>query len=180
MFDIAYENFPQIDILVNNAGYHSSEKYTIEDLSEDQWNNSMRVNLSSQVWCTKEVVKKMKEKKWGRIINLSSITGQRGSRSGDICYTIAKIGNHGLTLGLYQQLAKYNITINTVSPGTIDTPGTHRVLPSESIVTDYVRLIPLNRIGTANEIAEMISFLSSDRAAYITGQIISINGGAWV
>lgn len=176
----AIKNFGRIDILVNNAGFHLTKTIPIEELTIEDWQKSININLASQLWCIKAVLGSMRTNHWGRIINMSSITSQRGSISGDVCYTVTKAGVNGLTRALYWQLGQSNITINTVSPGTIDTPGTRRVLPDQNTVQEYIRKIPLGRIGTADEVAEMVYFLSTERASYITGQLISVNGGAYI
>jgi len=177
---IGLEEFGKIDILVNNAGMHLRNTIPIEQLSIEDWTKSLNINLLSQFWCIQAVIEGMKKNHWGRIINISSITSQRGSISGDICYTVAKAGVNGLTKALFRQMAEYNILINTVSPGTIETPGTLAVLPNQKIINEYLKKIPIGRMGTAEETAELICFLCSERASYITGQLISVNGGAYV
>ena len=173
------EGWGRIDILVNNAGHHFTQPYTLDTLNWNQWEEALDTNLTSQLACIKAVVPSMKERRWGRIVNMSSVTSQRGSRSGDVCYVASKSGVNGLARGLYAQLAPFGITINTVSPGTIDTDLTRSVLSPQKI-PQYVARIPMGRMGEPDEIAEVVSFLCSDRAAYITGQLIAVNGGEYV
>jgi len=169
----------RIDILVNNAGHHSTVPYTLEGMSWDQWEHAVGTNLTSQMACIKAVVPGMKQRGWGRIVNMSSVTSLRGSRSGDVCYVASKSGVDGLARALVAPLAVFGLTINTVSPGTIDTDLTRAVLSPDRI-PDYVARIPLGRMGRPEEVAEVVSFLCSERAAYITGQLIGVNGGSYV
>jgi 3-oxoacyl-[acyl-carrier protein] reductase len=169
----------RIDILVNNAGHHFTQPYTLDTMTWDQWDQAVETNLTSQLACIKAVVPGMEQRRWGRIVNMSSVTSQRGSRSGDVCYVASKSGVNGLARGLFAGLAPFGITINTVSPGTIDTDLTRSVLSSEKI-PQYVARIPMGRMGMPEEIAEVVSFLCSERAAYITGQLIAVNGGEYV
>jgi 3-oxoacyl-[acyl-carrier protein] reductase len=173
------DEWGRIDVLVNNAGHHSTQPYMLETMSWDLWNQAIETNLTSQLACIKAVVPGMKQQRWGRIVNMSSVTSQRGSRSGDVCYVATKSGVNGLARGLYSLLAPFGITINTVSPGTTDTDLTRSVLSPEKI-PHYVARIPMGRMGTPAEVAEVVSFLCSDRAAYITGQLIAVNGGEYV
>lgn len=172
--------FGRIDVLVNNAGHHSTVRYDLETMALDQWHDTLNVNLTSQLLCIRAVLPNMKKQRYGRIVNMSSIVAHVGSRSGDVCYVASKAGVNGLTRALFRQLAPYGITINSVSPGTIDTPMTREVLATPEVIEQYVRRIPLGRMGTAQEVAEVVCFLSSDRAAYVTGQVIHVNGGRYV
>jgi 3-oxoacyl-[acyl-carrier protein] reductase len=179
MVDQVLEEWSRIDILVNNAGHHFTRPYTLDTMTWERWEQTMEINLTSQLACIKAVVPVMRERGWGRIVNMSSISSQRGSGSGDVCYVASKSGVNGLARGLYALLAPLGITINTVSPGVIDTDLTRAVLSPERI-PQYVARIPAGRMGTPDEIAEVVSFLCSDRAAYITGQLIAVNGGEYV
>lgn len=179
MVDQAIHSFGHIDILVNNVGQHTLKTYSIEEMELAEWHDSVRVNLTSQLLCLQAVVPHMLRQDWGRIVNIGSIVAQRGSGSGDVYYVVSKAGVHGLTLAVFRRLAPSGITVNTVSPGVIDTPMTRRVLSSEEI---QVRAsgIPIGRIGTSEEVAEVVSFLASDRASFVTGQLVAVNGGQYV
>ncbi len=179
MVDEVIRSFGHIDILVNNAGQHTLKTYSIEEMELGEWHDSVRINLTSQLLCLQAVVPAMLRQGWGRIVNVGSIVAQRGSGSGDVYYVVSKAGVHGLTLAVFRRLAPAGITVNTVSPGVIDTPMTRRVLSPEDI---QVRAgsIPVGRIGTSEEVAEVVSFLASDRASFVTGQLISVNGGQYV
>jgi NAD(P)-dependent dehydrogenase (short-subunit alcohol dehydrogenase family) len=179
MVDQVLEEWPRIDILVNNAGHHFIQPYTLDTMTWERWERTVQTNLTSQLASIKAVVPGMRERGWGRIVNMSSISSQRGSGSGDVCYVASKSGVNGLARGLYALLAPFGITINTVSPGVIDTDLTRAVLSPERI-PQYVARIPVGRMGSPDEIAEVVSFLCSDRAAYITGQLIAVNGGEYV
>lgn len=179
MVDKAIAEWGRMDILVNNVGRHSRRRYTIDTMTLEQWYEALDTNLTSQVLCIKAVLPGMMERGWGRIINMSTLASQRGSRSGDICYTASKAGVNGLTRALFHQLAPKGITINTVSPGIIDTPSTHEALSPEKI-EEYRKGIPMGRLGRPEEVAEIVCFLASDRASYITGLLIAVNGGFYV
>lgn len=169
----------RIDILVNNVGQHSTRKYSIEEMTLEDWHASLDVNLTSQFLCLQAVLPGMLQRGWGRIVNMGSLAAQRGSGSGDVYYVAAKAGVHGLTLATFRPLAPKGISVNTVSPGVIDTPMTRQVLSDEEIEI-RAQGIPVGRIGTAEEVAEVVSFLASQRASFITGQLLGVNGGQYV
>ncbi len=179
MVEDAVRLWGRVDILVNNVGQHTLKAYGIEEMTLSEWHDSVRINLTSQLLCLQAVVPGMVAQGWGRIVNIGSIVAQRGSGSGDVYYVVSKAGVHGLTLAVFRRLAPTGITVNTVSPGVIDTPMTRLVLSPEEI---HVRAgsIPVGRIGTSEEVAEVVSFLASDRASFVTGQLISVNGGQYV
>lgn len=179
MLDEAIRSWGHIDILVNNVGQHTLHSYSIEEMELSEWRDSISVNLTSQLLCLQAVTPDMVKRGWGRIVNIGSIVAQRGSGSGDVYYVVSKAGVHGLTLAVFRRLAPKGITVNTVSPGVIDTPMTRRVLSSEEIEV-RARSIPIGRIGTSEEVAEVVSFLASARASFITGQLIAVNGGQYV
>jgi NAD(P)-dependent dehydrogenase (short-subunit alcohol dehydrogenase family) len=145
----------------------------------DEWHESLRVNLTSHLLCIQAVVPGMLDRRWGRIVNIGSIVAQRGSGSGDVFYVATKAGVHGLTLAVFRQLASSGIAVNTVSPGVIDTPMTRRVLSAQELQV-RAQVIPVGRIGRAEEVAEVVSFLASERASFVTGQLIAVNGGQYV
>jgi 3-oxoacyl-[acyl-carrier protein] reductase len=179
MVEQAVDTWGRIDILVNNVGQHSTRQYSIEEMTLEDWHASLDVNLTSQLLCVQAVVPGMVQRGWGRIVNIGSVVAQRGSGSGDVYYTAAKAGVHGLTLAVFRPLAPKGITVNTASPGVIDTPMTRLVLSEQEIQT-RVKGIPVGRIGTAEEVAELVSFLASERASFVTGQLIGVNGGQYV
>jgi 3-oxoacyl-[acyl-carrier protein] reductase len=169
----------RIDVLVNNVGRHATHRYAIESMNLDEWHDSLKVNLTSHLLCIQAVVPGMLDRGWGRIVNIGSIVAQRGSGSGDVFYVVTKAGVHGLTLAVFRQLASSGIAVNTVSPGVIDTPMTRRVLSAQEL---QVRAegIPVGRIGRPEEVAEVVSFLASERASFVMGQLIAVNGGQYV
>lgn len=159
------------DILINNAGI--TRDATFRKMTYKQWDSVIKVNLYGSFYCTKEVVEGMVKDGFGRIVNISSISrfGNRGQAN----YSASKAGLVGLTLTLAKELAKHGITVNAISPGVIDTEMV-KTIP-EPIMSDLVKRIPEGRLGRPDEIASLISFLISDKAQYINGEIINVNGG---
>jgi 3-oxoacyl-[acyl-carrier protein] reductase len=158
-----------IDILVNNAGIAKDNAFP--SLSWEDWEQVTRTTLDGFFNVTKPLVMPMVRRKYGRIINISSVSGVTGNR-GQTNYAAAKAGLIGATKSLSKELAKRRITVNAVAPGLIDTEMT-RGAPIEEIL----KYIPMARPGRAEEVADLVAFLASERAAYITGQVIGINGG---
>ncbi len=159
-----------VDILINNAGIHDDAVFP--GMSTDQWHRVIDVNLDGFFNITQPLVMPMIRKRWGRIINISSISGITGNR-GQVNYSAAKGAIHAATKALSLELASRGITVNAVAPGIINTPMIEGVFDPEVIKS----LVPMKRAGTPDEVADLVAFLVSKRAAYITGQIISINGG---
>lgn len=159
-----------IQVLVNNAGIH--EDVPLAGMRGDQWDRVIDVSLNGFYNVTQPLLLPMIRTRWGRIINLSSVAGVIGNR-GQVNYAAAKAGLHGATRSLSLELASRNITVNAVAPGVIASPATEQVFPKESVEA----LVPMKRAGTSEEVAALIAFLASDAAGYITGQVISINGG---
>lgn len=159
-----------IQVLVNNAGIH--EDVPLAGMCGDQWDRVIDVSLNGFYNVTQPLLMPMIRTRWGRIINLSSVAGFIGNR-GQVNYAAAKAGLHGATRSLSLELASRNITVNAVAPGVIASPATEQVFPKESVEA----LVPMKRAGTPEEVAALIAFLASDAAGYITGQLISINGG---
>jgi 3-oxoacyl-[acyl-carrier protein] reductase len=159
-----------VDILINNAGIHDDAVFP--GMSADQWHRVIDVNLDGFFNITQPLVMPMIRKRWGRIVNISSISGITGNR-GQVNYSAAKGAIHAATKALSLELASRGITVNAVAPGIINTAMTEGVFDPEAIKS----LVPMKRAGTPDEVADLVAFLVSEKAAYITGQIISINGG---
>jgi 3-oxoacyl-[acyl-carrier protein] reductase len=158
-----------IDVLVNNAGITRDNAFPA--LSWEDWEQVTRVSLDGFYNVTKPLVMPMVQRKYGRIINITSVTGVTGNR-GQTNYAAAKAGLIGATKSLAKELAKRRITVNAVAPGLIDTD-----MLAGAPVEDMLKQIPANRLGKAEEVADLVAFLASQRASYITGQVIGINGG---
>ena len=162
-----------IDMLINNAGI--TKDTTFKKMTKVDWDAVVNTNLNSVFNMTKPVVDGMVERGWGRVINISSVNGQKGG-FGQTNYSAAKAGMHGFTKALALEVARKGVTVNTVSPGYI---GTKMVMaiPKEVLDTKIVPQIPVGRLGKPEEVAGLIVYLASDEAAFITGANISINGG---
>jgi 3-oxoacyl-[acyl-carrier protein] reductase len=165
----------QIDILVNNAGIYKDK--TLKKMGKETWDEVLKVNLDGVFNCTRAAINHMKERKTGRIINISSFVGQTGN-VGQANYAASKAGVIGLTKTIARELANYNITVNAIAPGFVDTDMT-RILPKD-ILESILKRIPLGRLATPDEIAHAVLFLASDEASYITGQVINVNGGIYI
>lgn len=169
----ALEAFGQIDILVNNAGI--TRDTLLPMMNEEQWDEVIAANLKSAFNCCKAVVRPMiRRKQGGRIINISSVSGLRG-QAGQTNYAASKAGLYGLTQSLARELGPRQITVNAIAPGYIPTDLTAD-LPAD-LVNKMMAWIPLGRLGEAREVAQVAVFLASDWAAYITGEIIRVDGG---
>lgn len=164
-----------IDILVNNAGI--TRDTTFHKMSAEQWNEVICTNLNSVFNVTRPVIVGMRDRKWGRIIQISSINGQKG-QYGQANYAAAKAGMHGFTISLAQENAKLGITVNTVSPGYIATDMVMAV--PEDVRAKIVAQIPTGRLGRPEEIAYAVGFFIPDEAAWITGANLSANGGQYM
>jgi acetoacetyl-CoA reductase len=162
-----------IDILVNNAG--TTRDMTFKKMTKADWDAVMRTNLDSCFNMTKQVMDGMVERGWGRVINVSSVNGQKGA-FGQTNYSAAKAGIHGFTKALALEVARKGVTINTISPGYI---GTKMVtaIPKEILDSKILPQIPIGRLGQPDEVAGLIIYLCSAEAAFVTGANISINGG---
>lgn len=158
-----------IQVVVNNAGIHDDA--VMPGMRHEQWTRVIDVSLNGFFNVTQPLLMPMIGKRWGRIINLSSLAAVMGNR-GQVNYAAAKAGLHGATKSLALELASRGITVNAVAPGIIVSPMTESSFPRETINA----MVPMKRAGRPEEVADLISFLASDRAAYISGQIISING----
>ncbi|TXF11722.1 acetoacetyl-CoA reductase [Pelomicrobium methylotrophicum] len=162
-----------VDILVNNAGI--TRDMTFKKMTKADWDVVIRTNLDSCFNMTKQVYDGMVERGWGRIINISSVNGQKGA-FGQTNYSAAKAGMHGFTKALALEVAKKGVTVNTISPGYI---GTKMVLaiPRDVLESKILPQIPVGRLGKPEEVAELVAYLASDQAAYVTGANFAINGG---
>lgn len=170
--------FGPVDILVNNAG-SLIERLRILELTEERWDEVIDLNLKSAFLCCQAVAGSMMERKSGTIVNVSSIAGRTGGALGSIHYSAAKGGLITFTKGLAKELAPFGVRVNAVSPGVIDTPY-HEQFSSPEMMKTYAGLIPLGRVGTPAEVAEVICFLTSDSAGYLVGETIEINGGMFM
>ncbi|MCB2078924.1 MAG: acetoacetyl-CoA reductase [Novosphingobium sp.] len=161
-----------IDVLVNNAGI--TRDATLHKMSFEDWNEVMRINLGGCFNMAKACFPGMRERGWGRIINIGSINGQAG-QYGQVNYAAAKSGIHGFTKALAQEGAKFGVTVNAIAPGYIDTDMVAAV--PEPVLEKIVAKIPVGRLGHAEEIARGVAFLASESGSFITGSTLSINGG---
>ena len=165
-------DFGPIDVIVNNAGI--TRDGTLHKMSFDDWNEVMRINLGGCFNMAKACFPGMRERGWGRVINIGSINGQAG-QYGQVNYAAAKSGIHGFTKALAQEGAKFGVTVNAIAPGYIDTDMVAAV--PDAVLEKIVAKIPVGRLGHAEEIARGVVFLASENAGFITGSTMSINGG---
>jgi NAD(P)-dependent dehydrogenase (short-subunit alcohol dehydrogenase family) len=172
----AVKNFGAIDILVNNAGIESHPVLT-KELTEASWDRVININLKGVFLCCQAVIPQMMKQNKGRIINIGSTASIRMTFFGSLEYTASKHGVGGLAQHLAWELADSNITVNTVCPGGVQTPLMEQSTTPEYRAMTVKRLVPLGRFTTIEEIGDVVSFLASDRAAMITGQMIAVDGG---
>ena len=173
MFEEAHKCLGKIEIMVNNAAF--SPKTPFDQISAEEFKRVMNVNLLGTFLCSKYAFEDMRELRWGRIINMSSIAGRLGADNAGLHYSATKGGIVSMTLTQAKKMGPYNVTSNCVAPGRIDTALT-RVLPKEKI-EEISQAIPLGRIGKVEEIADVICFLASKQASYISGACIDVRGG---
>jgi 3-oxoacyl-[acyl-carrier protein] reductase len=165
-----------IDILINNAGHNWLKP--ILDVTIEQWETCLQLNLKSYFLCTKAVIPGMRERGSGRVINISSISGQRGGNSCDVDYSAAKAGILGFTRALAKWAAPQGILVNAVAPGYILTDGLLNVAPERIVALRQT--IPLGRLGEPEEIGEVVAFLAGPGGSYIVGETITVNGGVHI
>lgn len=166
------EEIGPVDVLVNNAGITRDGLF--RKMSLDDWRAVIDTNLNSLFNVTKQVIEGMIENQWGRIINISSVNGQKG-QFGQTNYSTAKAGIHGFTMALAQEVASKGVTVNTISPGYIGTDMVRAMRPD--VLEKIVNTIPVKRLGTPDEIGSMVAWLASEESGFATGADFSLNGG---
>ncbi|CDM25009.1 3-ketoacyl-ACP reductase [Castellaniella defragrans] len=166
------EQFGPVDVLVNNAGI--TRDGVFRKMSQEDWRAVIDTNLNSLFNVTKQVIDDMVDRQWGRIINISSVNGQKG-QFGQTNYSTAKAGIHGFTMALAQEVASKGVTVNTVSPGYIGTDMVRAIRPD--VLEKIVATIPVKRLGTPEEIGSIVAWLASDDSGFATGADFSLNGG---
>jgi 3-oxoacyl-[acyl-carrier protein] reductase len=175
MIDAAMEAFGRVDILVNNAGI--TRDGLLMRMKDEDWDAVLNVNLKGAFLCTRAAFKVMSKQRYGRIINIASVVGQMGN-AGQANYCASKAGLIGLTKSNARELAKRSITVNAVAPGFIATAMTDAL--SEKVRDELTAQIPLERLGSADDIANAVVFLASEQSGYITGHVLSVNGGMYM
>jgi 3-oxoacyl-[acyl-carrier protein] reductase len=174
MIDAVVKRFGRIDILVNNAAYAHSTRF--EQLTADEWRKALEVNMTAPFLLTRAALPHMKAQKYGRIVNISSLAGKTVSTLGGAHYTASKAGLNGFTRAAAKELGQFGVTVNAICPGMIDTELTREHASDEKLVA-LAAAYPVPRLGTAREVADLICFVASEGAGYVTGTSIDINGG---
>ena len=175
LIDEAYSNFGTVDVLINNAGITKDNILPL--MTEDEFDQVIDTNLKGTFNCCKHIARRMIKQKQGRIINISSVVGLAGN-AGQVNYSASKAGVIGMTKSMARELGKKNILVNAVAPGFIKTEMTDKI--PEDLKAEMMKNIPLQRLGEPSDIADCVEFLISDKALYITGQVISVNGGYYM
>ena len=175
LIDEAYNNFGTVDVLINNAGITKDNILPL--MTEEEFDEVIDINLKGTFNCCKHIARRMIKQKYGRIINISSVVGLSGN-AGQVNYSASKAGVIGMTKSMARELGKKNILVNAVAPGFIKTEMTDKI--PEDIKAVMLKNIPLQRLGQPEDIADCVEFLISDKASYITGQVISVNGGFYM
>jgi 3-oxoacyl-[acyl-carrier protein] reductase len=168
----ALAQFGKMDILVNNAGITRDQ--LLMRMKRSDWDSVLNTNLTSAYLCTQQVIGSMLKQRWGRIINITSIFGQMG-QAGQANYAASKAGLIGLTMAIAREVGSRNITCNAVAPGFIETAMTSGL--AEDFKKEALKMIPLARIGTPEDVASAVAFLASEESSYITGHVLNVNGG---
>lgn len=164
-----------VDVLVNNAGI--TRDGVFHKMTSEQWSEVIRVNMDSLFNMTRQVIEGMRDRGWGRIVNISSINGQKG-QMGQTNYSAAKAGMIGFTKALALENARKGVTVNCIAPGYIDTEMVAAV--PEKVLEGIIAQIPVGRLGKGEEIADMVAFLAGERAGYVTGTTLALNGGQYM
>lgn len=168
----ALAQFGKIDILVNNAGITRDQ--LVMRMKRADWDTVINTNLTSAYLCVQQVIGSMLKQRWGRIINITSVFGQTG-QAGQANYAASKAGLIGLTMAIAREVGSRNITCNAVAPGFIETAMTSAL--GNEFKENAVKMIPLGRVGTPDDVARAVRFLASDDASYVTGHVLNVNGG---
>ncbi|MDO9068452.1 MAG: 3-oxoacyl-[acyl-carrier-protein] reductase [Deltaproteobacteria bacterium] len=175
MIDAATEAFGRVDVLINNAGI--TRDGLLMRMKDEDWDAVLNVNLKGAFLCTRAAFKVMSKQRYGRIINIASVVGQMGN-AGQANYCASKAGLIGLTKSNAREMAKRNITVNAVAPGFIATAMTDAL--SDKVRAELTAQIPLERLGSADDISNAVVFLASEASGYITGHVLSVNGGMYM
>lgn len=175
LIDEAYKNFSTVDALINNAGITKDNILPL--MTEEEFDQVLDINLKGSFNTCKHIARRMIRQKHGRIINISSVVGLAGN-AGQVNYAASKAGIIGMTKSMARELGKRNILVNAIAPGFIQTEMTDKI--PEDLRKVMIKNIPLERLGQPSDIADCVEFLISDKASYITGQVISVNGGYYI
>lgn len=172
----AVSKYGAIDVLINNAG-GGFRQSTFMDMTEELWDETFALNVKSILFCSQAVLKHMLPRKSGKIINVSSAAARLGGAGESVHYASSKGAVNTLTIGMAKELIEHGIIVNGVAPGMVDTPFHEKFAPNENRLKRLVTTVPIKRVATAQEIAEVIAFLASDASNYILGEIITVSGG---
>ena len=175
MVEAILERFGQIDILVNNAGI-ARDKLILR-MTEEDWDSVLNVNLKGTFNCTKAVIKHMSKQRKGKIVNIASVVGEMGN-VGQANYSASKAGVIGFTKTIAREFAQRGINVNAIAPGYIETPMTEAL--TEKVKEELRRMIPMERLGRPDDVAQAVLFLVSEASSYITGQVLNVNGGIYM
>ena len=175
MVEAVLKKFGKIDILINNAGI-TRDKLILR-MTEEDWDTVLNVNLKGTFNCTKAVVRHMAKQRSGKIVSIASVVGEMGN-AGQVNYAASKAGVIGLTKTIAREFAKRGINVNAIAPGYIETPMTEVL--SDKVKEELKRLIPMERLGKPDDVAEAVLFLVSEESNYITGQVLNVNGGIYM
>ncbi|WMJ78147.1 MULTISPECIES: 3-oxoacyl-[acyl-carrier-protein] reductase [unclassified Sedimentibacter] len=175
LIDSAFKEFGSVDVLINNAGITKDNLLPL--MTEEEFDKVIDTNLKGTFNCCRHIAKRMLKQKHGRIINVSSVVGLAGN-AGQVNYSASKAGVIGMTKSMARELGKKNILVNAIAPGFIQTEMTDKI--PDNIKAEMMKNIPLQRLGQPSDIADAVEFLISDKASYITGQVLSVNGGFYM